>query len=101
LTTSSPNRTGGETTSDNLALAVFTATTSKVRTLPESIQTATKLSSLFHPRHSVREDHFGWDGERITGLTAVGCATIHTLRLNHPLRLAVRRSLLREGICFT
>lgn len=55
---------------------------------------------LFHPRRDAREEHLQWQNELIIGLTPVGRATLRVLRLNHPLRLVIRRSLLAEGIRF-
>jgi hypothetical protein len=59
-----------------------------------------RVTRLFHPRRDAREEHFGWEAETLVGLSAIGRATIAVLRLNHPLRLIVRRSLLREGVPF-
>jgi hypothetical protein len=89
---------GGLTTADNLALACFHCNNFKGPNLAGVDPDTGQIVRLFHPLHDAREDHFRWDGEQLAGLTAVGRATIHTLRLNHPLRLAVRRSLLREGV---
>jgi hypothetical protein len=58
------------------------------------------VTRLFHPRRDTSIDHFTWEGARLIGLTAIGRATIETLRLNHPHRLAIRQSLLREGVQF-
>jgi hypothetical protein len=48
---------------------------------------------LFHPRTDRWAAHFAWsaDGYTLQGLTSVGRATILTLALNTPLRLAARR----------
>lgn len=89
---------GGLTTADNLALACFHCNNFKGPNLAGVDQDSGQVVRLFHPRHDAHEEHFRWDGEQLTGQTAVGRATIHTLRLNHPLRLALRRSLLREGV---
>ena len=55
---------------------------------------------LFHPRRDGHAEHYVWQEERMEGLTPVGRATVRTLRLNHPLRLVIRRSLLLEGVRF-
>ncbi len=55
---------------------------------------------LFHPRGDAHAEHFVWQEERLAGRTAVGSATNRTLRLNHPLRLVLRRSLWMEGVRF-
>ena len=92
---------GGLTTTDNLALACFHCNNFKGPNLAGLDPDTGQIVRLFHPRQDAREDHFRWNGEQLAGLTAVGRATIRTLRLNHPLRLAVRRSLLREGVRFS
>src|SRR5262245_51019702 len=38
---------------------------------------------LFHPRKHAWSDHFAWDGFRVTGLSAIGRATIAALQFNH------------------
>ena len=91
---------GGQTTTDNLAFACFHCNNFKGPNLAGLDPDTGRVVRLFHPRHDTREDHFKWQGEQLIGLTGVGRATIGTLRLNHPLRLAVRRSLLREGVRF-
>ena len=92
---------GGQTTADNLAFAFFHCNNFKGPNIAGVDPVTGEIVRLFHPRHDGREDHFVWDEEWLVGLTPVGRATIGTLRLNHPLRLAVRRSLLREGMRFT
>ena len=91
---------GGKTESDNLAYACFHCNNFKGTNIagidPESGETV----RLFHPRHDARQNHFRWQADRIVGLTPIGRATVATLRLNHPHRLVVRRSLLKEGIVF-
>ena len=92
---------GGEATADNLAFACFHCNNFKGPNVAGVDPDTGEIVRLFHPRRDEREVHFGSDGERFVGLTPVGRATIRKLRLNHPLRLAVRRSLLREGVPFT
>lgn len=91
---------GGQTNPDNLAFACFHCNNFKGPNLAGVDPDSGEVVRLFHPRRDERKDHFSWDGETLVGLTAVGRATLRTLRLNHPLRLAVRRSLLREGVRF-
>lgn len=89
---------GGQATAENLALACFHCNNFKGPNLAGLDADTGRVVRLFHPRRDIRADHFKWDEERIIALTAVGRATVSTLRLNHPLRLALRRSLLREGV---
>ena len=89
---------GGQTVSENLAYACFHCNNFKGPNLAGIDARNRKVVRLFHPRQDVREQHFAWQGERLVGRTPIGRATIEALRLNHPLRLSLRRSLLAEGI---
>jgi hypothetical protein len=91
---------GGESNADNLAYACFHCNNFKGPNVAGVDPNSGEIVRLFHPRRDRREEHFVWDGAQLLALTAVGRATIRTLRLNHPHRLAVRRSLLREGVGF-
>ena len=51
-----------------------------------------------HLRRDVWTEHFAWEGARLTGRTAVGRATIQTLRLNRVDAVSVRQLLMREGV---
>jgi len=57
-----------------------------------------KLTPLFNPRRHKWGHHFRWDGARLVGRTAVGRATIATLRINLDLRVAFRQELIEEGV---
>jgi 5-methylcytosine-specific restriction endonuclease McrA len=91
---------GGQTIAENLAFACFHCNNFKGPNVAGIDPQTGRVSRLFHPRRDLRRDHFRWDNETLIGITAVGRATIVTLRLNHPLRLAIRRSLLQEGVRF-
>ena len=56
------------------------------------------LTPLFNPRTDTWSDHFTWDGPEIVARTAVGRVTIHVLCMNHEHAIAVRESLMEEGI---
>lgn len=43
-------------------------------------------------------EHFEWQGAELRGRTAIGRATVQTLRLNRPDAVAVRHLLMREGV---
>lgn len=43
-------------------------------------------------------DHFEWTNAVIRGLTPIGRATVITLNLNAPSRIAVRDALIIEGV---
>jgi hypothetical protein len=91
---------GGATTADNLAYACFHCNNFKGPNIAGIDPESGQIVRLFHPRRDTRSDHFNWNGERLIGLTPFARATIATLRLNHPHRLIVRRSLLLEGVAF-
>jgi len=57
-----------------------------------------RLVSLFNPRRDRWEKHFRWAGARLVGTTSVGRVTVLTLAINHPINLALRRSLINEGV---
>jgi hypothetical protein len=56
------------------------------------------IVNLFNPRKQKWSDHFAWNGPMIIGITAVGRATVATLRMNNPERVRLRSLLLIEGI---
>ena len=91
---------GGQTAADNLAFACFHCNNFKGPNLAGLDLETNRVVRLFHPRRDHREDHFTWHGAQLIGASAIGRATINALRLNQSLRLAVRRSLLREGVHF-
>lgn len=47
---------------------------------------------LFNPRLDNWEDHFAWQGFELIGRTRTGQATIKSLQLNHPRRIAIRQA---------
>ncbi len=57
-----------------------------------------KVVRLFHPREDDWREHFEWVGAEVVGRTAVGRVTVAVLAINHPDAIAVRESLLREGV---
>lgn len=57
-----------------------------------------QLAPLFNPRQQLWQDHFDWRGAEIVGRTSVGRSTIAVLAMNDPDYLAIRASLLAEGI---
>jgi hypothetical protein len=91
---------GGPTTKENLAFACFPCNNFKGPNLAGLDPEPGKVLRLYHPRRNGWKAHFRWEAELIVGLTGIGRATINTLRLNHPARLALRRSLLSEGDVF-
>ncbi|MBW4488816.1 MAG: HNH endonuclease [Trichocoleus desertorum ATA4-8-CV12] len=85
-----PEVAGGETTSENLALACVSCSLRKgARQALKDVETG-KIVSVFNPRQQVWEDHFAWSGVQVVGLTAIGRATVQALDLNRATMLAIR-----------
>ena len=88
---------GGQTTSENLALACFECNRFKGSDIA-SIDTVTgELVSLFNPRTQRWFEHFRLNGAQIIPLTPVGRVTVILLRLNLPSRVEVRRHLVAQA----
>jgi hypothetical protein len=92
---------GGATNVSNLALACYHCNLHKGPNIasldPPGVG---ELVRLFNPRSDVWADHFQWQGGQLIGLSAIGRATILVLDMNDPLAVAVRESLILEGIHF-
>ncbi len=86
---------GGSDDAGNLALACHRCNLRKGPNLSGVDPQSTQVVRLFHPRMDRWSDHFGVEGARITGLTAVGRATVHVLDLNDARRLELRAEILR------
>ncbi|MGJ3246788.1 MAG: HNH endonuclease [Elainellaceae cyanobacterium] len=81
---------GGETSADNLALACVSCS---LRKGPKQILEDTEdgeMVSIFNPRHQEWKEHFAWNDVQISGLTAIGRATVQALDLNRPTMVAIR-----------
>jgi 5-methylcytosine-specific restriction endonuclease McrA len=85
-----PRKHGGGNSLDNIALGCSECNLHKSSDLAGIDPLSNEMTRLFHPRRDRWEDHFVWDGLRISGLTAVGRTTVRVLDLNSPARLAVR-----------
>ncbi|PSB18879.1 HNH endonuclease [Phormidesmis priestleyi ULC007] len=85
-----PVSAGGETTSDNLALACVSCSLRKgARQELKDLQTGETVT-IFNPRQQIWREHFRWDGVNVVGLTATGRATVEALDLNRATMLAIR-----------
>jgi len=86
-----PVAAGGETVTENLALACVSCSLRKaarqIAIDPQSDQEV----ALFNPRREIWHEHFRWEGVYLRGLTATGRATIRALDMNRPLILAIRQ----------
>jgi hypothetical protein len=56
-----------------------------------------KVVRLFDPRRQNWTRHFRWNGAVLEGKTQTGRATVRVLRINMPIRMALRRSLIDIG----
>lgn len=90
---------GGSTTSDNVAFAWQGCNSHKFTHVDGIDTTLGQRTRLFHPRLDRWDDHFGWseDYTLVVGLTAIGRATVGTLKLNRPGLINLRRVLREVG----
>jgi hypothetical protein len=88
----------GPTSLENLALACLPCNNHKGPNLSGIDPVSQKMVRLYHPRRDKWGRHFSWDGPRLVGKTPIGRATIEVLAINHPDSIAVRESLIAEGV---
>jgi hypothetical protein len=88
---------GGPTTSENLAYACFDCNRAKGSDIASIDPDTGTLTPLFSPRTQVWIEHFRYNGPVIEARTAIGRVTIRLLRMNLPVRVAIRESLMRAG----
>jgi hypothetical protein len=89
---------GGLTLARNLALACFFCNNRKGPNIAGRDPLTGRIVRLFHPRRDEWPQHFQWDGPRLVGITPIGRATIAVLEINLPNRIALRQSLIEEGV---
>ena len=88
---------GGETVSENLALACFDCNRFKGSDVASIDVLTGRLVSLFNPRLQRWSEHFRLEGGRIIPFTEVGRVTEVLLRLNLSARVEVRERLAASG----
>jgi len=88
----------GETSLDNSAFACLHCNSSKGPNIAGRDKESDETVRLYDPRRDHWHDHFRWDGARLCALTPIGRVTIAVLRINLPDRVALRRSLMEEGV---
>lgn len=95
-----PETIGGETTSDNLALACQGCNNKKYNKTQAIDPVSSQIAPLFHPRKDDWSEHFAWSPNclELIGLTPTGRATIAALDLNRPGVINLRRALFRDGL---
>src|SRR5208337_4470099 len=89
---------GGPTRAANLCLACFACNSFKGPNLSGRDMKTQKTVPLFNPRRHKWHRHFRWDDPRLVGRTAMGRATVATLRINLDHRVAYRQQLIDEGV---
>ena len=82
---------------DNLALCCGRCNRYKGPNLSSIDPVTNQMVFLFNPRTDVWSEHFGWEGARVVGVTAVGRATVALLNMNHPDDVAIREELIADG----
>jgi hypothetical protein len=88
----------GATASDNLALACYACNHRKGPNIAGFDHSSQQTVALYHPRRDRWAEHFRWQGPELIGLTPVGQVTIQVLAINHDYRIALRRTLIQEGV---
>lgn len=89
---------GGETVESNLALSCTRCNSYKGPNIAGLDPDSGDLTRLFHPRLDVWTEHFQIVGPIIQGVTAIGRTTVLVLQFNHEDAVALRGSLIAEGI---
>ena len=89
---------GGPTISGNLCLSCFYCNSFKGSDLSSLDPKTRKLTPLFHPRRHQWTTHFRWRHAHLIGRTAIGRVTVRLLHINDEYRVALRESLIEEGI---
>lgn len=84
---------GGQSDSDNLALACLHCNSHKGSNLAGIDQDSRVLIPLFDPRSQSWDEHFENDGAAIVGKTSIGRVTVDVLQMNGPDRLKLREEL--------
>jgi hypothetical protein len=88
----------GPASDDNLALACYACNHHKGPNIAGFDSLTGQTVPLFHPRRDAWSDHFRWNGPELEGVTPVGRVPVHVLSVNRDFRVALRRSLIQEGV---
>lgn len=88
-----PEALGGSTVRENFWLACTRCNDFKGDRIAAGDPETDEEVSLFNPRTQVWTEHFAWspDGTMMSGLTAIGRATVVALRLNNEFIVSTRR----------
>ncbi|WP_438011552.1 HNH endonuclease signature motif containing protein [Sorangium sp. So ce321] len=89
---------GGVTVPENLGFACFYCNSYKGPNIAGIDPASGRIVRLYHPRKDRWSKHSRWDGPLLVGSSAIGRATIAVLAINHPDAVALRASLIEEGV---
>lgn len=94
-----PKASGGSDAEENLWLACRLCNSYKGIQTHAKDPVTNQSVQLFNPRKQVWSRHFEWlgNGDRISGLTDVGRATVLALQLNNPYAVTVRHAWISAG----
>jgi HNH endonuclease len=92
-----PRTAGGETVSENLALACVSCSLRKAARQTVIDPQGGQEVPLYHPRRDAWPEHFQWDGVLLRGSTPTGRATVEALHMNRALIVAIRREEASRG----
>jgi hypothetical protein len=87
----------GQTIESNLALSCYNCNLHKGPNIAGFDPVSQTVVRLFHPRSDVWSDHFQQRNAEVIGATSIGRATVQVLRMNDPVRVALRLALIAEG----
>ena len=90
----------GLTEESNLALACYPCNSAKGPNIAGVDPVSGGIIPLFHPRRDVWAEHFEWHSAWLFGKTQKARATIQVLGINDAEAVALRESLLEEGVGF-
>jgi hypothetical protein len=90
----------GPTLLENLAYCCYWCNTYKGDNLSGFDSITASVVRLFNPRLDDWLEHFAWQGPTVIALTDIGRVTVDVLCMNAPIRIELRRALLREGMSF-
>lgn len=89
---------GGRADAANLSLSCFYCNRYKGPNIAGVDPQSQRIVRMFHPRKDVWTRHFQWNGPVLIGRTTIGRATIAVLSINHPDAVALRQTLIEEGV---
>src|ERR1700757_2229553 len=88
---------GGQSTSENLALACVSCSLRKGARLVKVDPHTGEEVVLFDPRRDAWRLHFRWDGGRVGGITPTGRAPVRPLHMTRPLAWATGEEKAQRG----